>query len=302
MDRHIDAFLEMLAAERGAAKNTLLAYTADLADFSAFAATGGTAPAAADEDLLRAWIAAQAQAGLSARTAARRLSAIRQFHRFLLREGIREDDPTTLLDSPRLPSSLPKYLTEAEVDALLAAAAALKPAQALLATAALELLYATGLRVSELLALPRNAAAADRQMLLVRGKGAKERMVLLSAAARAAAAALIAGDGPKPPRWLFPGRDAKKPMTRQGFGLLLKQVALAAGLDPARVSPHVLRHSFASHMLARGADLRSLQMLLGHADIATTQIYTHVLEDRLRQLVADHHPLARANPVGADPA
>jgi integrase/recombinase XerD len=294
MDRHVDAFLEMLAAERGAARNTQLAYAADLNDFAGFAASRGTAPSAADEDLLRAWISSQATAGLSARTAARRLSAIRQFHRFLLREGIREDDPTQLLDSPRLPPSLPKYLTEAEVDALLAAAAALKPAQALVATAALEVLYATGLRVSELLSLPRSAAAPDRQVLLVRGKGGKERMVPLSRAARDAAAALIAAsEAPKPPRWLFPGRDSRQALTRQGFALLLKQVALAAGLDPARVSPHVLRHSFASHMLARGADLRSLQMLLGHADIATTQIYTHVLEDRLRQLVADHHPLAR---------
>ena len=294
MDRHIDSFLEMLAAERGAARNTLLAYAADLDDFARFAATRATAPDAADEALLRGWIASQAEAGHSARTAARRLSAIRQFHRFLLREGIRADDPTQLLDSPRLPPSLPKYLTEAEVDALLAAAATLKPAQALTATAALEILYATGLRVSELLALPRGALGADRQMLLVRGKGGKERMVPLSRAARDAAAALIAAhDAPKPPRWLFPGRDPRMPMTRQGFGLLLKQVALAANLDPARVSPHVLRHSFASHMLARGADLRSLQMLLGHADIATTQIYTHVLEERLRQLVADHHPLAR---------
>ena len=299
MDRHTDAFLEMLAAERGAARNTLLAYAADLEDFSAFAAAQGTGPAEADESLLRAWIASHATAGLSARTAARRLSAIRQFHRFLLREGIRADDPTQLLDSPKLPPALPKYLTEAEVDALLAATAAMKPAQGLLAAAALEILYATGLRVSELLALPRRALSADRQVLMVRGKGGKERIVPLSQAARAAAAAWLASwKDPASSRHLFPGRDPRQAMTRQGFALLLKQVALAAGLDPVRVSPHVLRHSFASHMLARGADLRSLQTLLGHADIATTQIYTHVLAERLRQLVAQHHPLARPSGGG----
>ncbi len=294
MDRHLDAFLEMLAAERGAARNTLLAYRADLEGFASFAAARGAGMAGADEALLRGWIADQSAQGMSARTAARRLSAVRQFHRFLLREGVREDDPTQLLDSPRLPPSLPKYLTESEVDSLLAATTRLKPAQGLLAAAALEILYATGLRVSELLALPRGAVSADRQLLIVRGKGGRERMVPLSDAARAAAAAwLAAQEDPKASRWLFPGRDPRQAMTRQGFGLLLKQVALEAGLDPARVSPHVLRHSFASHMLARGADLRSLQMLLGHADIATTQIYTHVLAERLQRLVAEHHPLAR---------
>jgi len=305
VDRHLDAFLEMLAAERGAARNTLLAYRADLEGFAAFAAARGAGMAGADEAVLRGWIADQSAQGMSARTAARRLSAVRQFHRFLLREGVREDDPTQLLDSPKLPPALPKYLTEAEVDALLAATMRLKPAQGMLAAAALEILYATGLRVSELLALPRGAVSADRQLLIVRGKGGRERMVPLSQAAREAAAAWLAAQenppastGPastgKTSRWLFPGRDKRRAMTRQGFGLLLKQVALEAGLDPARVSPHVLRHSFASHMLARGADLRSLQMLLGHADIATTQIYTHVLAERLQRLVAEHHPLARA--------
>lgn len=294
MDRHIDAFLEMLAAERGAARNTLLAYGADLADFAGFAAARGVGAAEGDEALLRDWLVAQSTAGLSARTAARRLSALRQFHRFLLREGVREDDPSQLLDAPKLAPALPKYLTEAEVDALLAATRGLKPAQGLLAAAALEILYATGLRVSEVLALPRGALSADRQVVLVRGKGGRERVVPLSDAARQAAAALVAGqDDNKGSRWLFPGRDPRQAMTRQGFALLLKQVAKRAGIDAARVSPHVLRHSFASHMLARGADLRSLQMLLGHADIATTQIYTHVLAERLQRLVEQHHPLAQ---------
>ena len=246
--------------------------------------------AAADAATLQAYMAWLQGQGLSARTAARRLSALRQFHLFLLQEGVRTDDPTALLDTPQLPSVLPKYLSEAEVDALLAAAGRRAGRPGLVARAALEILYATGLRVSELLSLPRGALSSDAALLLVKGKGGKERMVPLSEAAKREAAALAAAD--KAGRWLFPGRDPRQPMTRQAFFLLLKQVALEAGLDPARVSPHVLRHSFASHMLARGADLRSLQMLLGHADIATTQIYTHVLAERLQRLVEAHHPLA----------
>lgn len=292
MDRHIDAFLEMLAAERGAARNTISAYLADLTDFASFAAKRGVPCAGADAALLQHYMAALEKAGLSARTAARRLSALRQFHRFLLREEIRPDDPTQLLDAPRLARPLPKYLGEAEVDALLAAAGKRPGRQGLLAGAALEMLYATGMRISELLSLPRAALAGDAAMLLIRGKGGKERIVPLSDQARQHAAALVAASAGQG-RWLFPGRDARRAMTRQGFALLLKQVALDAGLDPARVSPHVLRHSFASHLLAHGADLRSLQLLLGHADIATTQIYTHVLTERLQRLVEAHHPLAR---------
>ena len=295
VDRHVEAFLEMLAAERGAARNTLLAYQADLDGFAGFAAGRGQAVAGADAATLRGWFAQLDNAGFSARTAARKLSALRQFHRFLLREGVREDDPTGDLDSPKLPQPLPKYLSEAEVDALLAAAARRPPAQARLLRAALEILYATGLRVSELLGLPRHALAGDAALLLVRGKGGRERVVPLSDVAKEASAALVAGAA-KSSRHLFAGRGGRA-LSRQGFALMLKQVALAAGIDPARVSPHVLRHSFASHMLARGADLRSLQMLLGHADIATTQIYTHVLAERLQRLVEEHHPLAQ---IGRD--
>lgn len=293
MDRHVEAFLEMLAAERGAARNTLAAYSLDLTDFGAFTAARGQGIAVADPACLQAYMAGLQAQGLSARTASRRLSALRQFHRFLLREGVRADDPTTLLDAPRLPRSLPKYLSEAEVDALLAAAARRAGRPGLVARAALEILYSTGLRVSELLSLPRGALTGDAALLLIRGKGGRERLVPLSDSAKREAAALVAAstnDG----KWLFPGRDPKRPMTRQAFFALLKQLALEAGLDPERVSPHVLRHSFASHMLARGADLRSLQMLLGHADIGTTQIYTHVLAERLQTLVEMHHPLARA--------
>jgi integrase/recombinase XerD len=285
----------MLAAERGAARNTLLAYQTDLDDFSTFAAARGCAPGGCDAALLQSYMAGLQRAGLSARTAARHLSSLRQFHRFLLREGVRTDDPTSLLDAPRLPRTLPKYLSEQEVDALLAAAGSLPGRRGVLARAAVEILYATGLRVSELLALPRRALAGDASVLLVllvRGKGGRERIVPLSDAAREAAAALVAMDD-QSGRHLFPGRDKRRALTRQAFFLLLKHVALHAGLDPARISPHVMRHSFASHMLAHGADLRSLQLLLGHADIATTQIYTHVLAERLQRLVEAHHPLAR---------
>ena len=280
----------MLAAERGSARNTLSAYAADLDDFAAFTASRGETLGAASAATLRDYMASLGTAGLSARTAARRLSCLRQFHRFLLQQGLRTDDPTQSLDAPRLPRSLPKYLSETELAALLTAATERPGRAGLVAVAALELLYATGLRVSELLALRRAALGTGAAMLAIRGKGGRERLVPLGNAARQAAAAMA--EGAESP-WLFPGRDKRRAMTRQGFALLLKPVALAAGIDPARVSPHVLRHSFASHMLARGADLRSLQTLLGHADISTTQIYTHVQPERLQRLVEAHHPLAR---------
>lgn len=293
MVREIEAFLEMLAAERGARPNTLAAYGSDLAHCAAFAAARGSSLAGADGALLAAYLAALAAARRSARTQARHLSALRQFYRFMLAEGWRQDDPTRHLDAPRSPARLPRFLSEAEVEALLAAAATRSGHSGLVAKAALEILYASGLRVSELLSLTPQAFSEDSPVLLVRGKGAKERMVPISAAARAATKALLAA---RPPggRFLFTGRDPRRAMTRQGFAAVLKHVALTAGIDPARVSPHVLRHSFASHMLAHGADLRSLQALLGHADIATTEIYTHVLAERLARLLAEHHPLARA--------
>ncbi|HEY5300127.1 MAG TPA: site-specific tyrosine recombinase XerD [Acetobacteraceae bacterium] len=281
MERHLEAFLEMLAAERGAARNTLLAYRADLEDFAAFA---GGSLVDAGADVLQAYLAEMHRTGLSGRTAARRLSAMRQFYRFLLTENVRADDPTAAFDSPKLGRRLPKYLTEQEVEALLAAAGPV-------ARAALEVLYATGLRVSEVLSLRGADLAADRPVVLVRGKGGRERMVPLSEQAKAAATAMLTARKTDS-IWLFPGRDPKRAMTRQGFALLLKQAALKGGIEPARVSPHVLRHAFASHMLAHGADLRSLQLLLGHADIATTEIYTHVEAERLRQVI-QRHPLAR---------
>jgi integrase/recombinase XerD len=296
MDRHVQSFLEMLAAERGAARNTLAAYRGDLDDFAVHARARGLGAAEAGPDLVRSYLHGLSAAGLSARTAARRLSALRQFFRFLAREGVRADDPTELTESPRLPASLPKALAEAEVEALIAGASSLGGRRGALAAALVELLYVSGLRVSELVALQAGALRADAPLVAVLGKGNKERLVPVSSRAREAA---LAARGPAPgrgtrapSRWLFPSRAAGGHITRQAVGLVLKDAAIAAGLDPERVSPHVLRHSFATHLLGRGADLRSLQMLLGHADIATTQIYTKVLEERLRQLVEAHHPLA----------
>lgn len=290
IDSQTEAFLEMLVAERGAAGNTLAAYRADLDDFEAFL-RGRCALPMADSALLSAYMVHLADIGMSARTQARRLSALRQFYLFLLREGRRADNPAAELAMPRLAKALPKYLSESEVEALLQAAREMKGVPGLKMVAGLEILYSTGLRVSELLALPAQALSTDAAVLLVKGKGGKERMIPLSDAAKAAAD-VLRGAAPKA-RYLFPGREKGTAMTRQGFALLLKQVVMQAGLDPARLSPHVLRHSFASHLLAHGADLRSLQTLLGHADISTTEIYTHVLAERLERLVRGHHPLAQ---------
>ena len=291
-ESRVEAFLEMLAAERGAAANTLAAYQADLDDAWHFLGRG-TALAAAGAQDIAGYMQSLGSSGMAARTQARRLSALKQFYLFLLREGVRADNPAAEISAPKLPKPLPKYLSESEVEALLGAAHGMDGLPGLKALAGLEILYATGLRVTELLSLRAGALTTDAAMLLIKGKGGKERMIPLSDAARQAAAALRAAS-PAKARYLFAGRDIARPMTRQGFALLLKQAALEAGLDPARLSPHVLRHSFASHLLAHGADLRALQKLLGHADIATTEIYTHVLAERLQKLVQAHHPLAAA--------
>jgi len=296
LSRHVEAFLEMLAAERGAAALTLAAYRADLADFARARASDAIATAATED--LRQYLSQLAKAQLAPRTAARRLSALRQFYRFLVLEGVRKDDPTAALDAPRLGRPLPKLVSEAEVKQLLEAARAKPGPEGLRLVCLLELLYGSGLRVSELVGLPLAAARRDQRFLLVRGKGDKERLVPLGAPARAALAAYLAvrshflGAG-ESTRWLFPSRGAEGHLTRRWCGALLKELAIAAGIDPARLSPHVLRHAFATHLLDHGADLRSVQAMLGHADITTTQIYTHVLGDRLQRLVAEHHPLAR---------
>ena len=288
----------MLAAERGASKNTEAAYRADLKNLEAFLARRKQKPVTANADALRAYLKSLDYLGMTPRTVARRLSVMRQFFRFLLAERRREDDPASTLDSPRLGRSLPKVLSRVEVDRLIEAAQTKGGEDGGRMETLLEILYGTGLRVSELVTLPLAAAERDPTMLVVRGKGDKDRLVPLSDPARAAIAkwlhvraATLAED--ERSRYLFPSRGRTGHLTRQRFAQLLKESALAAGIDPARVSPHVLRHAFASHLLEAGADLRSVQLMLGHADIATTQIYTHVIPEKLRSLVEDKHPLAR---------
>jgi integrase/recombinase XerD len=301
--RHAEAFLEMLAAERGHARNTLLAYGRDLADF---AASVPGPPEAADADQVRAYLAGLAAQGLAATTQARKLSCLRQFFRFLYREGHRADDPTTMLDSPRLPRALPRPLAESEMMALIEAAGAEPSPRREMLLALLEIAYAAGLRVSELVGLPRQALAGEAAALMLTGKGGKQRLVPLTQVAREAAAAWLAilekRGAPKGARFLFPARGGTKPLPRQRVGVLLKHLALRAGLDPARVSPHVLRHSFATHMLDHGADLRSLQTMLGHSDIATTQVYTRVALSRAAAAVEAAHPLGQGGTRRAKPA
>jgi len=288
----------MLAAERGAARLTLAAYRNDLADLAGFVAARGTALENANAAALHDYLAAMTTRLLAPRTLARRLSAMRQFFRFLVSDGSRLDDPTSGLDTPRLGRPLPKILGEAEVERLIAAAAVWPGDEGVRLRCLLEMLYATGLRVSELIGLPLAGAQRDPRFLLVRGKGGRERVVPLSVPARHALTAYLECRSrflpqSQPSRWLFPSRGEDGHLTRQRCSQLLKELALAAGLDPARLSPHVLRHAFASHLLDHGADLRSVQQMLGHADIATTQIYTHVQSERLRRLVESAHPLAR---------
>ncbi len=295
--RQVESFLEMMAAERGAARNTLDSYRRDLADLAAFLAARGADIAAADSAALRAYLKRLADAGFAAGTAARRLSSLRQFYRFLVAEGLRADDPAAVLDAPRRRRPLPKILAEGDVDRLLAAARARDDPEGRRLSALLEILYAAGLRVSELVRLPWPLLRHEERFLVVRGKGDRERLVPLGEPARAALAAYLEVrphflGRRKASRWLFPSRGAEGHLTRQRFGQLLKEQAALAGLPAAKVSPHVLRHAFATHLLADGADLRAVQQMLGHADITTTQIYTHVLEDRLKATVR-RHPLAR---------
>lgn len=321
----------MLASERGAAVNTLDAYRRDLADYTQFLASAGLTPGTADSAAVRNWIADLHERGLKASSAARRLSAVRQLHKFLFSESERTDDPTIAIEGPKLGRPLPKVISIAEVDRLLNTAREglddpARPRLARLRAARmsclLELLYATGMRVSELVALPATAARTRERFLVVMGKGRKERLTPLTDAAREAmrrwletaaslqpqaapapepAATTVAKRGrPKKPPveapaspWLFPSDSASGHLTRQAFARDLKDIAAAAGIAPSRISPHVLRHAFASHLLHNGADLRIVQELLGHADIATTQIYTHVLDERLKSVVRDLHPLGR---------
>jgi integrase/recombinase XerD len=294
----------MMAVERSAARNTLTAYARDLEDAAAFlAARGRGLDDAAAEDI-EAYFHAQGARGLSPATAARRRAAVRQFYRFVLGEGWRKDDPSRRVDAPKKGRPLPKVLSRVEVEALIAAAGKKANKEGdgtagLRLACMVELLYASGLRISELLALPLAAVARDPAYLVVKGKGGKERLAPLNDPARAAVKAYLPArpaflpKGMKESPWLFPSRGAGGRLTARRTAQLLDEAALAAGIDPGRVSPHVLRHAFATHLLEGGADLRAVQTLLGHADIATTQIYTHVAEDRLREVVQSKHPLGR---------
>ncbi|VIO70256.1 site-specific tyrosine recombinase XerD [Bradyrhizobium ivorense] len=302
-------FLDMLAAEQGAGANTLDAYRRDLTDFSDYLARSGASFTGADTEALRGYLADLDTRGFKSSSVARRLSAMRHLYRFLLNERIRDDDPAAILSGPKRGRGLPKVLSITDVDRMLARAKELtqtdaSPAQRLRALrlyCLLEVLYATGLRVSELVSLPLSAARRDARMIVVRGKGNKERLVPLNDASRQAMADYLAAmavmqpDAKKkaaPSKWLFPSFGESGHLTRQHFARDLTELASASGLAPRLVSPHVLRHAFASHLLHNGADLRIVQTLLGHTDISTTQIYTHVVEERLKSLVRDLHPLA----------
>ncbi|MEE8578472.1 MAG: site-specific tyrosine recombinase XerD [Hyphomicrobium sp.] len=307
-EQTIEMFLEMLSAERGAAANTISAYRRDLDDFRNFLHRRARLIAAAAPPDISAYVAEASATGLKATSLARRLSAVRQLYKFLVAEGQVTADPTLGQAGPRKERALPKTLNVAEVDRLIETAAqragkakGLERLRAVRLHCLIEMLYATGMRVSELVSLPRDVLAGDARVLTIKGKGGRERLVPLNSKARAAlehylqlgresndaVAATVAT------KWLFPSKSTQGHLTRQRFGQDLKDLAAEAGLDPDRISPHVLRHAFASHLLDRGADLRSVQQLLGHADISTTEIYTHVLEERLKKLVHEHHPLAK---------
>ena len=293
------AFLEMMAVERAAARNTLTAYAKDLEDASTFLASRGQGLDDASAEDVEAYFQALGARGLAPATAARRRASVRQFYRFVLGEGWRKDDPSRRVDAPKKGRPLPKVLSRAEVEALIVAAGEKDGAAGLRLACMIELTYASGLRISELLALPLTALLRDPAYLIVKGKGGKERLAPLNVAARAAVKAYLPvrpaffPKGSKESPWLFPSRGAGGRLTARRMAQLLDEAAAAAGIDPERVSPHVLRHAFATHLLEGGADLRAVQTLLGHADIATTQIYTHVAEDRLREVVQTKHPLGR---------
>lgn len=305
--RVIEVFLDMLAAERGGAENTLAAYRRDLDDFTEHLATEARTVETASTEDLRGYLRALARRGFKSTSVARRLSAIRQLYRFLYAEGYRSDDPAAVVEGPKRGRSLPKVLSIKEVDRLLSTARTAVEAakttperlRSLRLVCLLEVLYATGLRVSELIALPASAARRDARLLIVRGKGGKERLVPLNDSAKAAMGEylnLIAENrttaNSAASKWLFPSFGESGHLTRQHAARELKALAAVSGLSAAQVSPHVLRHAFASHLLQNGADLRVVQTLLGHSDISTTQIYTHVLDERLKSLVRDLHPLS----------
>jgi integrase/recombinase XerD len=289
----------MMSVERAAAANTLKAYERDLEDAARHLAGAGTSLVRATTDEIESYVEGLQRRGLSSATAARRRAALRQFYRFVLAEGWRTDDPSRRVEAPRRGRPLPKVLTPSEVLALIHAARGEGAPEGIRAACMIELVYAAGLRVSELVALPLAALARDPAFLMIRGKGGKERLAPLGGASRTAVKAYLEVRpsflGPKDQAnpWLFPSRGQSGRITARRFAQLLDAAALAAGLSPDRVSPHVLRHAFATHLVEGGADLRTVQLLLGHSDIGTTQIYTHVAGDRLTAVVAANHPLAR---------
>ena len=298
--RLIEDFLEMMAVERAAAGNTLKNYGRDLARFAAFSRSRKETLETVGADDITAWLSALEAEGLAASTAALKVSALRQFFQFLYTEGRRADNPTSAIERPKTRRPLPKVLSIEEVDALFEAAAALKGAKGVRLRAMLEILYAAGLRVSELVSLETGFFRQGERALIIRGKGDKERLAPLTKAALDAISDYLAvretfepkKEGPLSP-WLFPSRGKTGHVTTARFAQMLKDLAVAAGIEPSKVSPHVLRHAFATHLLEGGADLRTVQQLLGHADITTTQIYTHVAQERLRALVNSSHPLAK---------
>jgi len=303
--RLIEAFLEMMAVERAAAASTLKNYGRDLERFAGFALSRGETLETAGAEDIAAWLATLEADGIGASTAALKVSALRQFFQFLYAEGARADDPSAIIERPKTRRPLPKVLTSQEVEALFEAAAKTKGAAGLRLTAMLEIIYAAGLRVSELVALPLAAIRRDERMVLVRGKGGKERMAPLTQRAIDAAHDYLKQRKEFLPKtraaaspWLFPSRGKSGHISAARFAQQLKDLAVAAGIEPARVSPHVLRHAFATHLLEGGVDLRSLQQMLGHADITTTEIYTHIAQDRLKDLVFSKHPLAKKQEKG----
>ncbi len=300
VNRFIDSFLSIIVAERGASPRTIAAYKHDLEDLESFLKANKRKMEKADRSILTLYMHSVVRGGLSPKTQARRLSAIREFFRFLYSEGIREDNPTDLLDAPKIGKSLPKYLTEEEVNSLLEEA----QKKDLRLKTMLEILYASGMRVSELVSLPLSAVLHDNTMIMVTGKGYKQRMVPLNDPAKRAIDQWVSKGrenslkrGQKS-KWLFPSQTARQGyITRDAFFKSLKKLAISVGISPNRVSPHVFRHSFASHLIAHNADLRSVQKMLGHSDISTTEIYTHVLPDRLKNLVETNHPLSHVSKI-----
>ena len=313
----VERFLQMLSVERGASANTLDAYSRDLAHFAAFVQNQNRSLQTAKSEDLTGFIAQMIEEGLASSSRARRLSALKQFYRFLVSEGVRPDDPSSMVGGPKREAALPKTLSVDEVDRLLDTARCkvdeLRNGQrtkALRLYCLLEILYATGMRVSELVALPYSTLAGDERTLTIKGKGGRERIVPLNPAAQEALALYLKERNQGSPRagemsaatelspWLFPSWGQQGHLTRQRLAQELKILAQEANIEPSRVSPHVLRHAFASHLVERGADLRSVQKLLGHADIATTQVYTHMRENHLRRIVEEHHPLSKRERTG----